>query len=325
MHAFHTTTLSAAVLYQDHDPLNFRHLATTLNLILEPANLKFRVIHEHAGKTAVLSCRKLHVAISANDACMSSDDLHQTIRSHSDKLLTPDLRRKVDEHRRTIEITVGCGPLPHGPLLNDPKAGRLLPLLAQMVVNHLLNMNPGDAVYWGPTDQFMTPRAFLAMINAPTPQTPSGPGNPDMLPPQQVPGATKQPENPNIVYRQATKTASRMQSDPDRDHPSFLRAYLNDGPPQSSSELSGLIKHRFITSKNGPKAAFVVSIATMFVAPIIGTLLLIYNFMGGARLRQTALLAGLSAGVTLISELVRNEGVHTTASMLAKMAETVPL
>jgi|GEM_PF-6410861 len=94
---------------------------------------------------------------------------------------------------------------------------------------------------------------------------------------------------------------------PARSHPTMITPHLINGAPRDAAderfELSDHIKRRLSMARAGPKAAFIVSMATMPVAPLIGVLLLIYNFMGGARLRQTALLACLTALLTLTSEL----------------------
>jgi len=142
MSAYQTKNLTAALLYQTHDPLNFKHLATTLNLILEPAKIKFRVIHERPGQAAVLSCRKLHVAISANDAAHASEHLKTALQAPINSTVEHSLATKIKSHRRNIEIAVGAGPLPHSLDKGDLGDDSLLPLLGQMVVNHILNMNP---------------------------------------------------------------------------------------------------------------------------------------------------------------------------------------
>ena len=330
-----TTHMTAALLYPRHEPLNFKHLATTLNLILEPAKLKFRVIHERPGKAAVLSCRKLHISIIANEASLASDDFQKTLGQLMEQGVSETLLNKIEMHTNTVEVSVGSGPLPHGPACDDPSATALLPLIAQMVANHLLNMNPADAIYWGETNKIMTPREFLAMINAPMAQAPEdqepkGPGQMDAEP-------KTAPIPPTPTERPAPNTLRRTKITPREDlpenastslnhlRPSIIEAHLEEAGSESHFELSAHILERFSISRDGPKAAFVVSVATMLVAPIIGILLLIYNFMGGARLRQTAAFACMAAAVTLAAELVGKDSANATASVAPPVIENAQL
>lgn len=320
MNKCHTTRMTATLLYTCHEPLNFKHLATTLNLILEPAKLKFRVIHERPGQAAVLSCRKLHVSITANEAPLASDDFLKTLALQLNLDMQQTLRTKLENHKNTVEVTVGSGPLPHGPDGGDTSSAALLPLLAQMVVNHLLNMNPAEAVYWGATDQLMSPRSFLDMINAPLAEHPRDAGNPSPKGPTEHP-----PAHTSTISEQ---TRSKQTDGPHVQHlPSFIAPNLAETNELPKFELTDHLARRLETTKAGPKAAFIVSAATLFIAPIAGMLLLMYNFMGGARLKQTAVLAILAAAVTLTTDLlsVDQDLAQNIKSVPASIAKTAKL
>jgi len=277
-----TTHMTAALLYPRHEPLNFKHLATTLNLILEPAKLKFRVIHERPGKAAVLSCRKLHISIIANEASLASDDFQKTLGQLMEQGVSETLLNKIEMHNK-----------------------------------------------------IMTPREFLAMINAPVAQAPEdqepkGPGQMDAEPKTApIPPAPTARPTPNTLRR--TKITPREDlpenASTSLNHlrPSIIEAHLEEAGSESHFELSAHILERFSISRDGPKAAFVVSVATMLVAPIIGILLLIYNFMGGARLRQTAAFACMAAAVTLAAELVGKDSANATASVAPPVIENAQL
>ncbi len=358
MTAYHTQTLTAALLYSAHDPLNFKHLATTLNMILEPAKIKFRVIHERPGQAAVLSCRKLHVAISANNAPQASDQLKNALLAHKDAPYADTLRNKITGHLRSIEVSVGSGPLPHSIDAGEPKDSSLLSLLAQMVVNHLLNMNPADAIYWQANDQFMSPRSFLAMINAPVPARPSTqrpqPAR-NNAPKEANPIVSARFDSyarptPNVLRREIIKerennvtpltdhslnNAKPNQPDstaptPGHLSPSFINGHM-DGPmvgeetPQTSIELSNQLRSHYNTALKGPKGPFVLSVATMLVAPIVGALLVVYNFSGGARIRQTAAFAVVAAAVSLVAEYAPQQSANAQAAAPAVASETSQL
>jgi|GEM_PF-5822422 len=169
MSEYQIAPLTAALLYKRHDPFNFKHLATTLNLILEPTEIRFRVIHERPGATAVLSCPNLHILLNATASDSGSPFLNTSENAHA---LPNPLKRRVETHKRILTISIGIGPLPQTSVGDDTSAADLLPLIGQMVVNHLLNMNPAEAVYWGGTGRLMTPKEFLDMINGPLPVAP---------------------------------------------------------------------------------------------------------------------------------------------------------
>lgn len=307
--------LAAALLYTQHDPLNFKHLATLLNLILEPAKIRFRVIHERPGRAAVLSCRKLHIALEAQSAAETSAFLADATNASS---LPEPLRTKLKAHARTIVLSVGTGPLPHGAPHDDRSAANLLPLVGQMVVNHLLNMHPADAVYWGETNKLMSPKAFLAEINGPLEGAPEPAKIEHPKPPRppRTPKVTAKDRDllrHEVLEKKRREAASRTPAST-RLYPSMIATQMIPDETGSDFELSGHLRRRFETAKDGPKAAFVLSAATMIVAPLIGVLLLVYNFMGGARLRQTALLACLTAVVTLAAELTTQSGANATVT-----------
>lgn len=319
----------AALLYRDHDPLNFKHLATTLNLILQPTGLCFRIIHECPDKSAVLSCRKLHVAISANDAGLISDDMRHALQNLRAKPMRPVLEQKFDTHRKAIEITVGTGAFPHGPQPNDPDAEELVPFLAQIVVNHLLNINPADVVYWSGTHSLMSPKEFLRLINSD-----------DDTPPPPTPPSDRggRPEIVSIVDRDPRHNGLRRDQQDGLDNirpraidpapkqlPSFLTHHLDTDDVANDSNLFAHLRSRVEVAAEGPKTAFLVSLATLFVAPIIGVLLLIYNFMAGAHLRRTAMVASIAAAVTMATDFLENAGPETASAPTPTPTETAQL
>ena len=209
---------------------------------------------------------------------------------------------------------MGTGPLPHSAEDDDRSAANLVPLLGQMVVNHMLNMNPTEALYWGDTDKVMTAKAFLDLIHAPMPEmdviaTPPAPKRQPARP-VLAPMAVDKDE---IIEKRKQKAVSRAPATAQL-HPSMIHAHLISDDAEEEIELTDHIRQRFEGVKDGPKAAFIVSFATMLVAPLIGVLLVIFNFMGGARLRQTAALAMVTALVTLAAELATQSDANATAN-----------
>ncbi len=268
---------SAELFYITHDPLNFRHLCTTLNLILEPTNLRFRRIQKRDSDSAILSNRKLNIVVSVGSLATP----FSTSRGNP-SLNTPhadDLRLLADlEHcESSVTVSISPGPMPFGDEIGDDQFDELSPLIAQIVVNHLMNMNPAKAVYWQATDQIMRPKHFLNMINGQKTQ--------------------HRPKDAPCAFAHQSKCTKQAL-------PSFVGPNLIDGTDAPNFELTGHLARRFETAKSGPKAAFLVSAATLLIAPIAGMLLLMYNFMGGARLKQTAALAILAAALTLAGDLL---------------------
>ncbi len=319
----------SALLYREHDPLNFKHLATTLNLILQPTGLCFRIIHECPGKSAVLSCRKLHVAISTNEAALISDDMRIALQSLRAKPMKANLEQKFDAYQKAIEITVGTGAFPYGPQPTDPDAEELVPFLAQIVVNHLLNINPAEVVYWSGTNSLMSPKDFLRLINSDDDMPP---------PPPPSSGGTGRPEIVSLVDRDPRHSGLRREKQDEQDQrrlrevaprpkqaPTFLANHLEASQPAHENDLIAHLRTRLEVAAEGPKTAFMVSAATLFVAPIIGILLLMYNFMAGAHLRRTAMVASIAAAVTFASDILDNRGEATASVPVVSSSQTAQL
>lgn len=245
-----TTNLTAALLYREHNPVNFRHLAITLNLILETANLRFRVIHQKSGQAAVLSCRQLHISINTNVADQASGDFQRMLSAHTHRGMSYSMQQLIETHKFSIEISVGTGPLPNSDEPIEGSRRDLVPLLAQMVTNHLMNTNPADVVYWGATNSVMTPKEFLALIN--------GPDFDDIKPP-------RPPSGGNVSGGIAKQP--------------------NPQPHQALGERqTGILKWALQMLDRRRAGTRVLNVATMIVAPIVGICLFVYNLAAGARL-----------------------------------------
>lgn len=316
MSEYNDAALTAALLYREHDPLNFKHLALTLNLILQPAELRFRVIHEKPGQKAVLSCRQLHVSINTRNASQGVDDVQRILEAQTNRGMSHSLREKIEDHRVAIEIAVGTGPLPHDEKSDDPQSEALVPLVAQMVTNHLMNSNPADVVYWGETDTVMTPKEFLALINGPAEDEYVAP------PPPPSSGISAGPSTDGLAERmrrrsntQPMKTggSSGQSGTVQRVAPSILMGNIAGSPPPNASIID-LLKDRFETARKGPKGAFVVSLGTMLFAPAIGALLFVFNFLAGSKFKPTALLALMTAATVLSANLL-SKPVDQSASV----------
>ena len=92
---------------------------------------------------------------------MASEDFQKALHNTNGQNINDAILSKIAGHKHTIEVSVGSGPMPHGPASEDPTTINLIPLLAQMVVNHLLNMNPANAIYWGSDRPNHEPESFF--------------------------------------------------------------------------------------------------------------------------------------------------------------------
>lgn len=161
-----TTPLTAALLYPSHNVLDFKHLSTTLNLILEPTNIKFRLIHEKPDHMAILSSESLHLVISQQASPLILPAYQRALQSQMSLLETPYLLNRCAGHSNTITLSVGAGPVPLS-VENSKESDEMQTLVAQMAINYILNQLPADAVYWAGSNQIMSPKGFLECLNDP--------------------------------------------------------------------------------------------------------------------------------------------------------------